>query len=72
MKGFVPSGSKAKDVTPEQREFLQRLPLVHAEAVRLGLYITGRALHNAVKASGWEVAGNITKAATYAPDLEGK
>lgn len=52
--------------------FIQSLPLIHAEAVRLGLYITGRALHNAVKASGWEVSGDPSKAAVYAPDLEDK
>lgn len=53
-----------------QMDFLARLPLLHAEAVRIGLYITARALHNAVKASGWEVAGETEKAASYAPDLE--
>lgn len=67
----IPSGSKASDVSQEQRDFLARLPLLHAEAVRLNLFITGRAIHNAVKASGWEVTGNTAKAAKYAPDLEG-
>ena len=65
--------SKTIQPTPEERRaFIQSLPLIHAEAVRLGLYITGRALHNAVKASGWEVSGDTSKAAVYAPDLEGK
>ena len=52
-----------------QREFLQKLPLIHAEAVRLGLYVTGRALHNAVRASGWEVAGDAPKAAEYVKEI---
>ena len=68
---FVPSGSKASKVTMAQREFLHSLPLVHAKAMEIGLLITARALHNAVKASGWEVTGNTKKAAKYAPDLEG-
>ena len=52
------------------REFLAKLPLLHSEAVRLGLFVTARAIHNAVKSSGWEAAGNIERAATYAPNFE--
>lgn len=60
---------------PEQpnkavREFLSKLTLIHAEAMQLGLHVTARALHNAVKASGWEAAGDIVKAGLYAPNLE--
>lgn len=56
----------APNVTDAEREaFLQRLPLVMVEAQRLGLVITGRALHDAVRASGWEYAGNTTKAAEF-------
>lgn len=64
-------GISDASIVTARREFLHNLPLIHAEAVRLGLYITGRALHNAVKASGWEVSGDTSKAAKYAPDLEG-
>jgi hypothetical protein len=70
MKYHDPGVDDVKIVTA-RREFLQNLPLLHAEAMRLGLFVTGRAIHNAVKASGWEVAGDTTKAAKYAPDLDG-
>lgn len=56
----------------KRREFIQKLPLIQYEAEALGLYITGRAINNAVKASGWELAGDTKKAAAYAPSLEGK
>lgn len=43
-------------MTPEQVKFVQDLPLVHEEAMRLGLYETAHALHEAVKKSGYELA----------------
>jgi len=57
------------EIVRARRQFLQNLPLIHAEAVRLSLPITGRALHNAVRASGWEVAGDISKAAEYVKEI---
>jgi len=47
--------------------FASKLAQMQAEAMRLGLPITARALHNgAIRAVGWEMAGDITKAASYA------
>lgn len=51
-------------------DFTLRLLAVRDEAMRLGLYVTVRALDNVVKTTGWEQAGNITKAASYAPSFE--
>lgn len=57
----------APQTTQDQRhEFAGRLAAMQAEALRLGLPITARALHNgAVRAIGWEMAGNFEKAASY-------
>ena len=69
MKHHDPGIDDAK-IIKARRKFLQNLPLVRAEAIRLNLFITARAIHNAVKASGWEVTGDTTKAAKYAPNFE--
>ena len=36
-------------MSKEQAAFVAALPLVHAEAMRLGFYVTGQALHKAVR-----------------------
>jgi hypothetical protein len=55
-----------------RRLFILNLPRVQIEAMQLGLFITARAINNAVKAAGWEAAGDTAKAATYAPSFEVK
>ena len=52
--------------------FNMKLLNLRNEAMNLGLLVTARAIDNAVKAVGWEQAGEITKAASYAPSFEGK
>lgn len=42
-------------------EFVRNLPLVMDRAMRLGLYKTGHALHEAVRVSGYELAAALDK-----------
>ena len=49
--------------THRRDEFVLELVSLHAEAHRVGLHRTGRALHEAVRAAGWELAAMIEKAA---------
>lgn len=44
-----------------QRDFAARLALMHAEAHRLGLYVTGHKLHAAVQQVGWEIAEGMER-----------
>ena len=51
-------------------EFATRLSAMQAEALKLGLVITARALHNGpIRAVGWEIAGDAAKAASYVSPL---
>lgn len=54
MTMTVRDRSKNTDIT---RDFARRLSAMYAEAFRIGLYITGHALHEAVKRVGYEMAG---------------
>ena len=47
--------------TQAMRDFVARLPLVMDEAHRLGLHVTGHAMHEAVRKSGYELADLIEK-----------
>lgn len=50
--------------------FAAKLGAMQAEAMELGLPITARALHNgAIRAAGWEMAGETEKAASYVTPL---
>jgi hypothetical protein len=40
----------------EREKFTTKLTLLHVEAMRLGLYLTGHKIHDAVKQLGWERA----------------
>lgn len=61
MKAIAPAATQA-----QRFDFIQRLTAMHAEAGRLGLCITERALHNgAIRAVGWEMSGDLTKASSY-------
>lgn len=42
------------------RNFVAKLPLVMDEAHRLGLFVTGHALHEAVRKAGYELAERLT------------
>jgi hypothetical protein len=57
----APIGEEMKEVCPEQlekqKEFASRLALMHAEAGKLGLYVTMHKIHEAVKQVGYEMAG---------------
>lgn len=64
--------SKAQRYRGNDLKFNMKLIGIRDEAIRLGLYITARALDNSIKAVGWEQAGDITKTASYAPSFEGK
>lgn len=61
MKVLAPGATMA-----QRRDFATRLGAMQAEALRMGLPITARALHNgAIRAIGWEIAGDLEKAASY-------
>jgi len=51
------------ELSKKQHAFVLRLTGMMAEATRIGLPITGRALHQAVRAVGWELADDLEKAA---------
>lgn len=65
MQAIAPNATQA-----ERRNFAIKLGAMQAEALRLGLPITARALHNgAIRAIGWEMAGDLEKANSYVVDL---
>ena len=49
--------------------FISDLTLLQQRAVALDMPITARALHDAVRASGWELAGETAVAAKFASDI---
>jgi hypothetical protein len=59
------------DQTALMHQLLRELPLLENLAMRAGLHITCRAIQNAVRASGWEAAGDTERANYYAPNTEG-
>ena len=42
-------------------DFTLRLVRLHEEAMRIGLYATGHAIHDAVRKTGWEQAELVEK-----------
>ena len=74
MDEFTKSLKRMKALAPQamqkQRwDFTVRLTSMMTEASRLGMPITCRALHDAVRATGWEQVGNLTKAASYVSNI---
>lgn len=66
MKALAPDATQA-----QRRDFTMRLTGMQAEALRLGLPITARALHNGpIRAVGWEMAGDTEKAASYVTPMK--
>lgn len=49
-------------MTDQQSQFINKVLVLRDEAMRLGLPITYRAMGAAVKAVGWELAGEPDKA----------
>lgn len=62
---------RTKEQNDLTHELLRELPLMENKAMRAGLHITTRAIQNAVRASGWEAAGESAKAVVYAPNTDG-
>ena len=60
----------AKAIAPDKTDadriaFASKLNLIRSEACALGLPITAQALHDAVRAIGWEIAGQTEEAARF-------
>lgn len=70
MKQFEAQQRRFKALAPKANHgkrmaFVQKLAVLDAEAISLGLVVTGHALNDAKRAAGWEVAGDLTKASEY-------
>lgn len=58
--------NKAQKLAMERHELAVLLSSIQGRLVAAGLPITARAHHSAVRAIGWELAGDTKKAAEYA------
>lgn len=52
-------------VSREHREIAVRCTELHADLIRAGLIVTGHKMHNVVRALGWEMAGDLVRAAAW-------
>lgn len=68
MKG--PDRRKMTKLERQREDFILRLTKMTHEAMELKLYVTGHAVHKAVRAVGWEIAGDVLMAAKMSQTLD--
>jgi len=64
--GYETSKTVTKKMSNERRKLVLEMTSMQARLIHANLPITARAMHNAVRAVGWELAGDTEKAARHA------